>query len=197
MTPTTVARPRKSDLARQRILEAARRVFAAEGYERATVRTIAAEAQINPAMVIRYYGSKEGLFAAVAHLDFKTAPLASVAPSKLGQALVRHVLSLWDDPTEGAALAAMMRASITNEDARERIVAQFSTQIGSLFAAVGPSIAPAAPFIATQILGLVMARYLWRIPAIAALSRDSVIERVGRAVQHYIDEVSVEAEGSS
>jgi AcrR family transcriptional regulator len=196
MTTTTIARPRKSDLARQRILEAARLIFSAEGYERATVRAIAAEAQINPAMVIRYYGSKEGLFAAVAHLDFKTAPLASVAPSELGRALVRHVLSLWDDPKEGAALAAMMRASITNESTRERIVAQFSSQISGLFAVVGPSVAPAAPFIATQILGLVMARYLWRIPAIAVLSRDSVIDRVGRAVQRYIDEVRSEAEGS-
>jgi AcrR family transcriptional regulator len=195
MTRESTDRPRKSDLARQRILEAARRVFSAEGYERATIRAVAADAQINPSMVIRYYGSKEGLFAAVAHLDFKTVPLTAVAPAELGQALVRHVLGLWEDPREGAALAAMMRASITNEDARARIVAQFSVQIGGLFAAVGASIAPAAPFIATQILGLVMARYLWRIPAIADLSAEAVVERVGPAVQRYIDDALVEAKG--
>jgi AcrR family transcriptional regulator len=188
MTSASADRPRKSDLTRERILEAARGVFSAEGYDRATIRAVAAEAQINPSMVIRYFGSKEGLFAAVAHLDFKTAPLAAVPTSDLGRALVRHVLGLWDDQREGAALAAMMRASITNEDARERIVAQFSAQIGGLFAAVGPSVAPAAPLIATQILGLVMARYLWRIPAITALSTESVVDRVGPAVQHYIDQ---------
>src|ERR1700722_20700866 len=113
---------------------AARKIFAADGYEGATIRAIAAEAAINPSMVIRYYGSKEGLFAAVADLDFKAASLAGVPIARLGEVLVRHVLDLWDDPKEGAALAAMMRASISNEAARERVVAQFSGQLAGLFA---------------------------------------------------------------
>ena len=54
------------------------RIFVLEGYEGATIRAIAAEASINPAMVIRYYGSKEGLFAAVAKLDFKALSLTGV-----------------------------------------------------------------------------------------------------------------------
>jgi hypothetical protein len=54
----------------------------------------------------------------------------------------------------------MMRASITNDAARERIVAQFAGQVAGLFAAIGPAAVPAAPFIATQILGLTMARYI-------------------------------------
>lgn len=179
---------KKSDRARGRILDAARRTFAAEGYERATIRTIAAAAAINPSMVIRYFGSKESLFAAVASLDFKVAPLAATPIAELGQALVRHVLELWDDPVEGAALAAMMRASITHESARERIVAQFSGQLAGLFTELGPKTAPAAPFIATQILGLTMARYVWRVPAVAALPSEVVIAKVGQAVQRYLDE---------
>src|SRR5271157_5212407 len=119
-------KPRKSQLARDRILVAARRIFAENGYGRATIRAIAAEASINPSMVIRYYGSKEGLFAAVAKLDLKVASVAGVPVAQLGEALVRHVLNQWDDPRDGAALPAMMRASISNEAARERIVAQFS-----------------------------------------------------------------------
>ncbi len=87
-----IERPRKSELARDRVPEAARRIFADDGYERATIRAIAAEASINPSMVIRYYGSKEGLFAAVAKLDLKVASLAGVPVAQLGEALVRHNL---------------------------------------------------------------------------------------------------------
>jgi AcrR family transcriptional regulator len=187
---SNIEKPRKSDLARDRILAAARRIFADDGYERATIRAIAAEASINPSMVIRYYGSKEGLFAVVAKLDFKAVSLAAVPLAQLGEALVRHVLDLWDDPKEGAALAAMMRASITNEAARERIVAQFSGQVAGLFAAIGPAAVPAAPFIATQILGLTMARYIWRIPFIAALPKDIVVKKIGRTVQRYLDDAA-------
>jgi AcrR family transcriptional regulator len=185
-----IEKPRKSQLARDRILVAARRIFADDGYERATIRAIAAEASINPSMVIRYYGSKEGLFAAVADLDFKAAPLAELPIAQLGEALVRHVLDLWDNPKEGAALAAMMRASISNEAARERIVAQFSSQLAGLFAAIGPAALPAAPFIATQILGLTMARYIWRIPVISALPKDLVVKRIGKTVQRYLDDAA-------
>ncbi len=104
-------RPRKSDVARDRILAAARRIFSEEGYEGTTIRAIAATASINPAMVMRYYGSKEGLFAAVANLDFRVAPLAGVPVAELGEALVRHVMALWENPRDGVVLAAMMRAS--------------------------------------------------------------------------------------
>jgi AcrR family transcriptional regulator len=137
-------------------------------------------------MVIRYFGSKEGLFAAVADLDFKAASLAKVPKNRLGPALIRHVLSMWDDPEQGAALAAMMRASISNETAQTRIVGQFSQQLGALFAALGPAAVPAAPFIATQILGMTMARCIWRIPAVTALTSEVLIERIGKTVQRYL-----------
>lgn len=187
MTDTT--RPKKSDLARNRILEAARKIFADEGYEGATIRGIAAEATINPSLVIRYFGSKEGLFAAVATLDFKAANLATVVRAELGESLVSHVLDLWDSPKDGAALAAMMRASITNEPVRERVVAQFTGQLVQLFLSIGPEVAPAAPYIASQILGLTMARYIWRIPAVTALPKAQVVAQVGKTVQRYLDDL--------
>ena len=182
------AAPKKSDLARERILSAARKIFAAEGYEGATIRAIAAEASINPSLVIRYFGSKEELFAAIATLDFKAGALASVPPESLGEALVAHVLDLWDSERDGAALAAMMRASISNEAARERVVAQFTAQLAQIFGIIGPHAFAAAPFIATQILGLTMARYVWRIPPVAALPREAIVENVGRTVQRYLDD---------
>jgi hypothetical protein len=111
-----------------------------------------------------------------------------VPVAQLGEALVRHVLDLWDDPKEGAALAAMMRASITNEAART--FAQFAGQVAGLFVAIGAAAVPAAPFIATQILGLTVARYIWRIPFIAALPKDVVVKKIGRTVQLYLDDAA-------
>jgi AcrR family transcriptional regulator len=62
---------RKSDRTRAAILTAARERFGADGYERATIRAIAADAAIDPAMVMRYYGNKEKLFAAAAEFDLR------------------------------------------------------------------------------------------------------------------------------
>jgi len=186
----TVGKHRKSDIARGRILAAARRIFAAEGYQGGTIRSIATEASINPSMVIRYFGSKEGLFAAVADLDFRAAQLVHVPFAELGEGLVRHVLHLWEDPNDGAALSALMRASISSEIGRERVVAQFSAQVAALFVSIGANAMSAAPFVATQLIGLAMARYILRIPAVTALPTDEIVKRIGKTVQRYLDEAN-------
>jgi hypothetical protein len=70
--------------ARRAILAAARARFAAEGYERTTVRAIAADADIDASMVMRYFGSKEDLFAAAADIDLRLPSLKGVDPNQLG-----------------------------------------------------------------------------------------------------------------
>jgi AcrR family transcriptional regulator len=179
--------PRRSDIGRERIIAAARPLFAARGYERTTIRSIAEAAAINPALVIRYCGSKEALFAEVAALDLKIERLAGMPVDKLGAALVSHVLDLWEDKQDGAALAAMVRATIASDSARMRIIAQFGEQIARFFVAVEPTLLPAAPLVATQIIGLTMARFVWRLPIVVALPRAEVIRRFGRALQRHID----------
>src|SRR4051812_7837944 len=89
--PTTpAAPPRKSDRTRSAILDAARRQFAERGYDATTVRDIAAEADIDPALVIRYFGSKDDLFVLAAHLELKLPPLDQVPRAAIGEALVRR-----------------------------------------------------------------------------------------------------------
>lgn len=179
--------PRRSDIARERIITAASTLFAARGYERTTIRGIAEAAAINPALVIRYCGSKEALFAEVATLDLKIERLAGVPIDQLGLALVTHVLDLWEDRADGAALAAMVRATIASDAARTRVMAQFGEQIARFFMTVGPKLLAAAPLVATQIIGLTMARFVWRLPIVAALPRAEVIRRFGSAIQRHID----------
>lgn len=179
--------PRRSSAARDRIIAAARPLFAQRGYGRTTLRAIAEAAGVNLALVIRYCGSKEGLFAAVTTLDLQVDRLASVPSAALGRALVGHVLDLWEGEESGPALAALVRATMTDDAARLRVAEQFSGQLARFFSVQDPSVVLAAPMIATQIIGLTMARYIWRLPFVVSLNRQQVVERFGEAVQRHIE----------
>ena len=134
-------RARRSDATRAAILRAARERFAADGYERATIRAIAADARIDPSMVMRYYGSKEGLFAAAAEFDLRLPDLADVPAEQLGEVLVRHFLDRWEgDET----LAALLRTASTNQGAAERMRGIFADQLGAAVARFGTDPATAA-----------------------------------------------------
>src|SRR5437764_15403785 len=107
---TETVRPRRSDATRAAILDAARERFAADGYERATIRAIAADARIDPSMVIRYFGSKDALFAAAAVFDLRLPDVASLPRDRIGEALTAHFLARWE---EDEAMVAILRAAVT------------------------------------------------------------------------------------
>lgn len=185
-------KPLRSQPTRDRILAAARDIFAREGYEGATIRGIAEAASINPSMVMRYYGSKEALFAQVAQLDFQAGYLVAVPRAQLGEALVRHVLGRWEDPEVGPAMAAMTRAAFTHGPAQERTADLFGRELGKLFTHLGIAARSpqTGPLIATQLLGLGICRYVLKLPGVVGVPRDMIVDRVGRVVQSYIDEAS-------
>src|SRR4051794_34642851 len=108
----------RSEETRGAILAAARRRFAADGYERATIRAIAADAGIDPSMVMRYYGSKDGLFAAAVDVDLRLPDLSGITPERLGETLVRHFLDRWD---QDDVLVLLLRTAISSEAAAERL----------------------------------------------------------------------------
>src|SRR5919197_3958281 len=87
---------RRSDRSRAAILAAARDRFAADGYEKATIRAIAADARIDPALVMRYFGNKEKLFAAAAEFDLRLPDLTALPRGSVGKALVKHFLERWE-----------------------------------------------------------------------------------------------------
>ncbi|MEV6325670.1 TetR family transcriptional regulator [Nocardia sp. NPDC051787] len=92
---TDRAAVRRSDATRAAILAAARARFAAEGFRKATIRAIAADAAIDPSMVMRYFGSKDGLFAAAVDIDLDLPDLSSAEPDALGELLVRRFFAIW------------------------------------------------------------------------------------------------------
>src|SRR5215471_14098787 len=111
------AKTPKSERTRAAILKAAQELFAEQGYERATVRDIAAQASIDPAMVIRYFGSKEGLFARATAFDLRLSDLTAIAKRDVGRTLIGHFLEIWEGPLSNGSLISLLRAAASNEEA--------------------------------------------------------------------------------
>jgi AcrR family transcriptional regulator len=181
-----VRTPRRSDATRAAILVAARERFAADGYERATIRAIAADAHIDPAMVMRYYGSKDQLFAAAAAFELRLPDLGAVAAEDVGRTLVEHFVHRWEgDDT----LVALLRASLTNAVAAGRMQEIFDQQVRQVAATVEADPAMAATragLVAAQMLGLALSRYVLRLPPIVALTPADVVEWLGPTIQRYL-----------
>ncbi|GAA4589411.1 AcrR family transcriptional regulator [Actinoplanes octamycinicus] len=177
---------RRSDATRAAILTAARERFAADGFERATIRAIAADARIDPSLVMRYYGNKEKLFAAAAEFDLRLPSLAEVPPEQHGTALVEHFLDRWEgDET----LLALLRAAVTQETAALRMQQIFAAQLGPAAARLAPDPASAptrAGLIATQMLGFALCRFVLRLPPVVDLGHDEAVAWLGPTVQRYL-----------
>lgn len=180
------SRPRDAEATRAAILDAARLRFAADGYERATIRAIAAQADIDPALVMRYFGNKEKLFAAAAEFDLRLPDLSSVPPSRVGAALVAHFLARWEaDDT----FTALLRAAITNEAAALHIRAVFTEQVAPMVALVSgasPDAQVRAGLVSSQILGMALCRYVLKVPPLTVMKEAELVEWVGPAVQRYL-----------
>ncbi|MFF1836126.1 TetR family transcriptional regulator [Streptomyces sp. NPDC058231] len=182
----TTNAPRRSDATKAAILGAARERFASDGYERATIRAIARDANIDPSMVMRYYGNKEGLFAAASAIDLRLPELGALPARHVGAVLVGHFLDRWE---QDDVLTALLRVGVTNDAGAERMRSVFAGQLGPIAAGVCPDPADAprrAALVASQILGMALARYVLRIAPAAAMSRDEVIAWLAPTVQRYL-----------
>jgi len=180
---------RRSDQTRAAILAAARRRFAADGFERTTIRAIAADAGIDPSMVMRYYGSKDGLFSAAADLDLQLPDLAAVPREQLGETLVRHWVERWEGGSSDELLIVVFRSAITNEAAAERLRTVFGAQVAKAVATIVDDRAEAATragLVSTQMLGLALCRYILRLAPVVALDLDTLIATVSDTVQRYL-----------
>jgi AcrR family transcriptional regulator len=173
----------KADQTKAAILAAARERFAESGYEAATIRAIAADANIDPSMVMRYFGSKDQLFAAAAEFDLRFPDLSDVAPERLGHALVSHFLARWEADD---ALVVLLRSATTNAEAAQRMTDIFAGQLLPAIAKFTPDDTPRrAGLIATQVLGMALCRFVLRLPPVVDLSRDELVEWLGPTLQRY------------
>ncbi|MET8948601.1 TetR family transcriptional regulator [Streptomyces sp. NPDC004542] len=183
------AHDRRSDRTKAAILRAARERFAAQGYERTTIRAVASDAGIDPSMVMRYFGNKAQLFDAALSIDLRLPDLTGVPAGELARTLVRHFLRRWEGDPADDALLVLLRSAVTNEHAAARMHEIFAAQIApALRAALGPErAARRAGLVSAQLLGLGLTRYLLRLPAVTGLTVDEIEDGLAPAVEAVID----------
>jgi AcrR family transcriptional regulator len=170
-----MASPRSRNAAQTRadILTAARLRFGSDGYERTTLRAVAADVGIDAALVIRYFGSKQDLFAEAAEFTLDLPDLSDVQPEDVADALLPSFFAVWeDDPT----FVALLRAAMTSPTAADTMRRIFATQVAPTLAAVTPDHpAERAGLMGAFVVGLATTRYVLVNPAVADLSHDQLI----------------------
>jgi AcrR family transcriptional regulator len=175
----------KSERTRAGIEASARHLFAQQGYERTTIREIAAAAGADPALVIRYFGSKDELFAAVTRPELHLPELGGIPRELHGQRLVAHFLDIWEGD---GGLPVLLRSAASNPAAAQRLRETFAGQVAPMIAVLGTpgTAALRAGLVASQLLGLALTRYVLQLPPVVAIPRDKVIAEVGATIQRYL-----------
>jgi AcrR family transcriptional regulator len=182
-------RPGGSDT-RDSILAAARARFAAHGYDRTRVRDVAADAGVDPALVHYFFDTKDGLFVAAMQLPLRPAevigPLVAEGIDGLGERLVRRLLGVWDEPSNQAALLAIVQGASGHPGAAAALREFIGREIvGRVAAVAGDRLR--ATLVASQIMGLIAARYIARVEPLASLDAEEVVTLVGPTLQRYLD----------
>jgi AcrR family transcriptional regulator len=192
---------------RESILEAARSRFGQYGYDGATIRGIAADAEVDPALVHHFYGTKERLFVAAMRLPAVPSEMmiAALADERIkfgddlsnhaGEILVRNILTVWETGYIGSAMLGLLRSAPTNEQALKMLrefvtntlMAVFTEILGA--SATSPDAADRryrAGLVASQIIGLGFTRYLLKLEPLAAASIDDLVAAIGPNLQRYL-----------
>jgi AcrR family transcriptional regulator len=153
-----------------------------------SVRGIATQAQIDPAMVLRYFTNKETLFATVVDLDLHLPDLRGVDVERRGEVLIRHFLELWEGEDKETALPILLRSAATHETAAARLREVYAQQLRAMVAAVAPDaeVARRAGLLSSHLLGVALTRYLLLLPDIVDRDPDGLVADLTPAVQRYI-----------
>jgi len=191
MSPRTGRRAGDSGT-RQAILDAARARFARAGYDGASMRGIAAEAGVDPALVHHFFGTKERLF--VAAMRFPMLPseflsdVVTAERDRLGEVIVRLVMQIWDDPDARSTVLGLFRSAVTNEGAARMLREFVSSAILSVVqrAAATPDADFRASLVASQVVGLAFARFVVEFEAIASAGVDELVAAIGPTIQRYL-----------
>ncbi len=185
---------------RDAILDAARKRFAAHGYDGATIRGIAADAGVDPALVHHFYGTKERLFAAAVRLPVVPGELISSAlaaasaggPGRsLGEQLVLTALSAWDVAEIRDTFLGLLRSAATSEQALTMLREFVTDAIVGRLTAAADTADPAqaryrAALVASQVVGLGIARQVLGLEPLAGAGRAELAAAVGPALDRYL-----------
>ncbi len=191
MSPRTGRRPAAEDT-RGAILAAARASFSERGYDATSVRQVARDAGVDPALVAHYFGTKDGLFTEALRVPVRPAQFVpqvlAGGVDGLGERVARMFLSLWeDDPTRDAVLG-MIRSAMSNDHAAE-LLRGFVTD--ALFGRIADGLGVAdarlrATLVGAQLVGVGMLRYVVRVEPIATMPVDELVDWLAPTLQRYL-----------
>lgn len=175
---------------REAILDAALLLFAEHGFDGASMRAIAAEAEVDPALIRHYFGPKERLLAVLIteRSDFP-ATLGDILngdPQQAGRRITDAYLRLWDDPTMGRILLTLVRSATTSEQAAQMLREVLLARAGEVVAGT-PVDVTRISLAAAQMFGIAIARHVVRLPALTTLDHDALVDLVAPTVQRYLD----------
>jgi AcrR family transcriptional regulator len=178
---------------RGQILTAARRSFADKGFTGTTIRAVAADASVDPALVHHYFGSKDDLFLAAMEIPIDPrAVVPTVFADGLpgaGERLARLFLSVWDDPVARLPLIALFRTSLV-QNSPETLLQQGMLRLvlQPLRAALPPDEADRrVQLVISQMAGLVLTRYLLALEPLASMPAEDLVAWVAPTLQRYLD----------
>ncbi len=177
---------------REAILAAAARQFSELGYDRTSMRAVAAEAGVDQALIAHYFGSKHELF--IAATEFPLDP-ARVLPevlagdrASIGQRLARVQLTQLEDPDARRRLTGLVRAASSEPQAarmlREFLMREMIAPVAQALGSDEPELR--ASLVGAQIIGLLMTRYITGLEPLASLPADRVADLIAPTLQHYL-----------
>ncbi|MCV7278265.1 TetR/AcrR family transcriptional regulator [Mycolicibacterium flavescens] len=196
-SPATKRRGRRQGepVSRDAVLAAARARFAAEGYEKTTLRSIAADAGVDPAMVLYLFGSKSALFRDALRVIVDPQALISAvaggpgADPDIGVRMVRTYLRIWESEDSGPTMVAMLQSATSNSDAHEAfrgfmqdyVLTAVSGELGG-----GEHARLRALLAASQLVGTAMLRYVMKIAPLATMDGEDLVRLIAPTVTRYL-----------
>ena len=176
---------------RAAILAAARTLFADGGFTRTSVRSIAAAAGVDAALVHHYFGSKDDLFVAALEIPVdpreRLAAVVAEGPDGAGERLLRVFLGVWDDPDLRDPLLALARSVL--DPSGQRLLSQgflpaVLLPVGAGLGIDRPEVR--MPLVASQVVGLILTRYVLELEPLASLPAEDLVAIYGPTLQRYL-----------
>lgn len=178
---------------REDIIAAAREVFGERGYDGATVRSVAARAGVDPALLYHYFGSKQQLFVAAMEIPYRWESVLRETidgpHDQMGERLVSRMLGLWEDPEVKPLFMGVVRSAATDPVAAEmvrRLLAE--GPFTALAHAIGPPDGDLrAMLVASHVMGVALLRYIIHLEPMASAPVHVLAKMVGPTVQRYLE----------
>jgi AcrR family transcriptional regulator len=201
-TKDTGTRAKQRQATEARVLAAARHLFAAQGYDATTIRAIAAEAGVDPSLVIQYFGSKDRLFVQVAADRWDVESMIAGASSRADviEVLLEAFIASAGDSQEMGSVSVMIRSSLTNPQAAA-VTSETLFQDAALRllqpVAADPDSAGRAELVAAFLLGVVVSRSLLRVEPLASMPADKLKTYLRAAVLAVLEHSEAGRDGET